>query len=408
MRLRGKGLTLEILRVALDAIRANKLRSGLTMLGVVIGIAAVITMVALGEGAQQAVEERIARMGTDVLTVRPGTGWFRHGRRDAAFLTVDDAELVLNQAPAISRVAPEMDQNFAVEYGRFSGNFRVVGTSENYPDVSRAELAIGRFFDAEEDQGRRRLAVLGSAVPEALGVSPLELVGRRISIRNIAFEVIGVMEEEGSTGWFSPDNQIFVPLKTAQFRLMGTDRIESFDATVAPGASMDVAMMQIEETLRRAKRLRPGDENEFWIQNRAEILGTFQETSRTFTYLLAGIAAVSLLVGGIGIMNIMLVSVSERTKEIGIRKAMGARRRDILTQFLSEALVLCLAGGVLGILVGTLASRLFASLAGWSMLVSPEAVALAVVFSGAVGVFFGILPARRAARLDPIASVRYE
>jgi putative ABC transport system permease protein len=408
LKMKTKGMTLEILRVALDAIRANKLRSGLTMLGIVIGIAAVITMVALGEGAQKAVQDRISRMGTDVLTVRPGTGWFRHGRRDAAYMTVDDAELVEREAASISRIAPEMDASFQVEHGRVNGNFRVVGTSQSYLEVSRAEVEIGRFFDVEENEGRRRVAVLGAAVPDALGVSALDLVGRQISIRNITFEVIGVMKEEGDTGRWSADNQIFVPLKTAQFRLMGTDRIESFDATVAPGASMDVAMMQIEEVLRRAKRLRPGDENEFWIQNRAEILGTFEETGRTFTYLLAGIALVSLLVGGIGIMNIMLVSVSERTREIGIRKAMGARRRDILLQFLSEALVLCLAGGILGILLGAGASRAFASFAGWSMLVSPEAVGLAVVFSVAVGVFFGILPARRAASLDPIHALRYE
>ncbi|NIP58653.1 MAG: FtsX-like permease family protein [Gemmatimonadetes bacterium] len=378
------------------------------MLGIVIGIAAVITMVALGEGAQAAVQERIARMGTDVLTVRPGTGWFNRGRRDDAHMTVEDAGIVARNASSVARVAPEMDTNFQVEFGRVNGNFRIVGTSEAYPAVSRDRVAMGRFFDGEENQGRRRVAVLGAAVPEALGVEALELIGRQISIRRIAFEVVGIMEERGSGGRFSSDNQIFVPLKTAQFRLMGTDRIESFDATVAPGASMEVAMMQIEETLRRSHRLRPGDPNDFWIQNRAELLGTFQETSRTFTYLLAGIAVVSLLVGGIGIMNIMLVSVSERTGEIGLRKALGARHRDILVQFLTEALVLCLAGGLLGILIGAGAAEAFSRVAGWNMLISPEAVALAVAFSAAVGLFFGIWPARRAARLDPIDALRYE
>lgn len=406
--MRGAGVTLEVLRVALDSIRSNKLRSLLTMLGIVIGIAAVITMVALGEGAQRAVQEQISSLGTDVLTVRPGSGWFSRGRSREARLTVDDLRMVERNASSVARLAPEMDQNFQVEFGAANGNFRVVGTTPSYREISRMELRFGRFFDAEEDRGRRRVAVLGSAVPEALGVDLLEMVGRQISIRNIGFEIVGIMEEQGGSGWFSPDEQIFVPLGTAQFRLMGTDRIESFDAQVADGASMDVAMMQIEEALRRAHRLRPGDANDFWIQNRAELLGTFQETSRTFTYLLAGIAAVSLVVGGIGIMNIMLVSVSERTREIGLRKALGARRRDVLVQFLLEALVLCVVGGVLGILLGSGAARAFSELANWNTAVSIEAVALAVLFSMAVGLFFGLWPARRAAGLDPIDALRYE
>ncbi len=408
--MRGKGLTLEILRVALDSIRSNKLRSSLTMLGIVIGIGAVITMVALGEGAQANVQEQIARMGTDVLSVQPGSGWFNRGRGNQAIMTVDDVELVATEASAVSRVAPQMDENYPVEYGRANGNFRVVGTSAEYPEVSNSDVELGRFFDPSEDQGRRRVAVLGGAIPEALGLRPIDLLGEEILIRNVRFEVVGILAERGSGGGpgGSQDDRIFVPLKTAQFRLMGTDRVGSFDASVAPGASMDVAMLQIEETLRRAHRLRPGDENDFWIQNRAELLTTFEETGRTFTYLLAGIAAVSLLVGGIGIMNIMLVSVSERTKEIGLRKSLGARRRDILLQFLVEALVLCLAGGILGILLAMAASEGFSRLAGWDMLIPLDAVVLAVAFSGAVGLFFGIWPARRAAVLDPIDALRYE
>ncbi|MFP3947753.1 MAG: ABC transporter permease [Gemmatimonadota bacterium] len=408
--MRGQGLTVEILRVALDSIRSNKLRSGLTMLGIVIGIGAVITMVALGEGAQAQVEEQIARMGTDVLTVQAGQGWFRRGgSRDAAFLTLEDAEQVLREASSISDVAPRMDESYQVELGPVNGNFRVVGTSPSYPSVSHSELALGRFFNEEENRGRRRVAVLGSAIPEALGLQAVELLGRTLLIRNVRFEVVGIMEERGSQGpGPSQDDQVFVPVNTARFRLMGTERIGSFDAQVAPGAPMDLATLQIEESLRRAHRLRPGDENDFWIQNRTDLLTTFQETSQTFTFLLAGIAAVSLLVGGIGIMNIMLVSVSERTKEIGLRKALGARRRDILVQFLAEALALCVVGGILGILFAAGASEVVSRTAAWQMSVPLDAVVLAVAFSVAVGLFFGIWPARRAAVLDPIDALRHE
>jgi putative ABC transport system permease protein len=404
----GKGFVVEVLRVAWDAIRGNKMRSALTMLGIVIGIAAVITMVALGEGAQRAVQEQIASMGTDVLTVRPGQGWFNRGGGDRARLTMDDMEVVRREVDAVSHLAPEMDETLAVEFRNANADVRVKGTTAEYTEVQNADLAIGRFFTAEENEGRRRVAVLGSAVSDALGFDAAEVVGRHVSIRNIRFEVVGALEEQGGTGWFSVDDQIFIPIRTAQFRVMGDDEIESFDATVAPAASMDIAMMQIEEALRRAHRLRPGQDNDFWIQNRAELVGTFQETSRTFSLLLAGIAAVSLVVGGIGIMNIMLVSVSERTREIGLRKALGARKRDILMQFLVEALLLCLAGGVAGILLGAGASRAFSSFAGWQTAVSAEAVGLAVAFSAAVGLFFGIWPARRAAVLDPIDALRYE
>ena len=401
-------LIFEILRVALDAIRANKLRSFLTMLGIVIGVGAVITMVALGEGAQRAVEDQIARLGTNVLTVRPGQGWFRGVRSGNARLTVDDAEAVAREAEAITMVAPEMDASFQVELGRTNANLRVMGTTPNFVDVNNYEVLYGRFFDASENAGRRRVAVLGGAVPATLDADPATLVGQRMSIRNVSFEIVGVLEEKGGSGWFNEDEQIFVPLSTAQFRLMGTDRLDSFNVAVESREAMPVATVQIESILRREHRLGLGDENDFWVQNSAELLGTQQETTQTFTVLLASIAAVSLLVGGIGIMNIMLVSVTERTKEIGVRKALGATKRAVLLQFLLEATALCLVGGVLGIAFGFGASALMSELANWNTAVAPEAVALAVLFSLVVGVFFGIWPARRAAKMDPIVALRYE
>ncbi|MGH7539743.1 MAG: ABC transporter permease [Gemmatimonadota bacterium] len=398
----------EIVRVAMDAIRANKLRSFLTMLGIVIGVGAVITMVALGEGAKRAVEAQIASLGTNVLTIRPGQGWFRGVRSGDARLIMDDVEAVARGAPAIVDLAPEMRDQLQVEFGRTNANFRIMGTSPSFAEVNNYRLVLGRFFDVSENAGRQRVAVLGGAVPDVLAASPADLVGQTISIRNIQFRVVGVLEEKGGQGWFNEDEQIFVPLQTAQFRLMGTDRVGSIKVLVQDRASIPVAMVQIEEVLRREHRIPLGEENDFWISDSAEFLETQQETTRTFTALLASIAAVSLLVGGIGIMNIMLVSVTERTREIGVRKALGATRKAVLLQFLLEATTLCLVGGLLGVAFGVGASSLLSDLANWNTTVSPEAVGLAVLFSAAVGVFFGIWPARRAARLDPIVALRYE
>ena len=399
----------EILRVAMDAIRANKLRSFLTMLGIVIGVGAVITMVALGEGAQQQVESQIESLGTNVLTVRPGQGMFRGVRGGSnARLTTEDVEAVRQRAPALVGVAPEMQGQLQVQFGRNNASVRILGTTPNYVDVENHTLQLGRFFDESENRGRRRVAVLGGAVPAVLSTEAAELVGRTISIRNISFEVVGVLEEKGGSGWFNQDEQIFVPLETAQFRLLGTDRVSQFKVVVESEAAIPVAMVQIEDVLRREHRLPLGRENDFWISDSVQFLEMAQETTQTFTMLLAGIAAVSLLVGGIGIMNIMLVSVTERTKEIGVRKALGATRRAVLLQFLLEATTLCMTGGILGVAFAYGAAEMLSRSAGWTMAIAPQAIGLAVVFAAAVGVFFGLWPARRAARLDPIVALRYE
>ena len=399
----------EILRVAMDAIRANKLRSFLTMLGIVIGVGAVITMVALGEGAQRQVENQIESLGTNVLTVRPGQGMFRGVRGgSSARLTTDDVEAVRRGAPALVEVAPEMQGQLQVQSGRNNASVRILGTTPNYAEVENHTLELGRFFDESENRGRRRVAVLGGAVPAVLNTEAAELVGRTISIRNISFDVVGVLNEKGGSGWFNQDEQIFVPLETAQFRLLGTDRVSQFKVVVESEAAIPVAMVQIEEVLRREHRLPLGRENDFWISDSVQFLEMAQETTQTFTMLLAGIAAVSLLVGGIGIMNIMLVSVTERTKEIGVRKALGATRRAVLLQFLLEATTLCMTGGILGVAFAYGAAEMLSRSAGWTMAIAPQAIGLAVVFAAAVGVFFGLWPARRAARLDPIVALRYE
>jgi putative ABC transport system permease protein len=400
----------EIFRVALEAIRANKLRSFLTMLGIIIGIAAVITMVALGEGAQRSVQEQIRRMGTNVLTVRPGQEVFGGVDRGDAKLTTDDAEALLRLGGANVRdVAPSMQRRLQVVHGAANGNLQITGAWPSYFDIQNHQVAAGRLFTQAEEQGRRRVAVLGAAVGTPLGVpTTASLIGETIQIRGVPFKVIGTLAEKGSMGFQSPDDAVYVPISTAQFRLFGSDRVGSIDVQAASEGVMDQAMADIDRVLRRQHRLRPAVASDFTIRNQATLATTFQETSRTFSMLLAGIALVSLMVGGIGIMNIMLVSVTERTREIGVRKALGARRRDILLQFLIEALVLCLAGGLFGVLFGVGAALGFQRLAQWNTAVAPSSIVVAFLFAAAVGLTFGIWPARRAARLHPIEALRYE
>jgi putative ABC transport system permease protein len=399
----------EIIQVALGAIAANKMRSFLTMLGIIIGIAAVITMVSLGEGAQKDVQARLQSMGTNVLTVRPGQNMFGGIDRGDARLTTQDAEALVFEPRAIRAVAPEMERRQQVVFGAGNANLSILGSWPSYFDINNHKIAYGRLFTEGEERGRRTLAVLGARVGERLG-NPVTsgLIGQRISIRGIPFEVIGVLEEKGSQGFNNPDENIYIPLATAQFRVFGTDWVRSISVQVTSEQRMDAALAEIDQVLRREHRVRPGEPSDFNVRDQTSLLSTFQETTQTFTFLLAGIASISLLVGGIGIMNIMLVSVTERTREIGIRKALGAKRRDILMQFLLESLALCVAGGALGCAVGIGGALLVQNMGGFNIAISPQAVGLAFGFSAAVGIFFGMWPARRAALLDPIVSLRYE
>jgi putative ABC transport system permease protein len=398
----------EIFRVALEAIRSNKLRSFLTALGIIIGIAAVITMVALGEGAQRMVQERLQGLGTNVLTVRPGQEFFGGVDRGDARLTPDDAEALLAAPETILRVSPQMQQRLQVEHQGANGNITIQGVWPSFFEIQNHQVAAGRFFNEAEERGRRRVAVLGAAVGDPLRTQTTSLLGQTIRVRGIPFEVIGVLESKGSQGFQNPDDEIIIPLSTAQLRVFGTDRVGSIYVQATSEKEVDAALGEIDTVLRRAHRLRPAQPSDFSIRNQTTLLETFRSTSRTFSFLLAGIAMVSLLVGGIGIMNIMLVSVTERTREIGVRKALGARRRDILLQFLIEALVLCLAGGAVGVMVGVGGAMALQRMAGWNTAVSMDAIVVAFLFSAAVGVFFGLWPARRAAGLDPIEALRYE
>ncbi len=403
-------LVWEIILVAMGAIRANVLRSVLTTLGIVIGVAAVITMVALGEGAQRRVQEQISRMGTTVLTIRPGQHFSFGVSRGDARLSLEDAEALKSEAGDFLKVSPEIQSRMQIAYLRWNANLSVLGVWPDYFEMYDHKLVAGRFFHQGEVNGRRRVAVLGFNVPDQLGeLPPEQLVGETIQIRGIPFEVVGVLAEKGDAAWFRPDDQVFIPQSTAQYRVMGgRDRLNAIYVATATTGELDQAYAVIDGVMRRQHRIRPGEDADFNIRNSADLLATFQETQRTFTLLLAGIAGVSLIVGGIGIMNIMLVSVTERTREIGVRKALGATRRAILLQFLVEALTLCVLGGLLGVAVGYGAAEAVKRLAEWDTVVAGQAVLVALAFSAAIGLFFGIWPARRAAVLDPIDALRYE
>jgi putative ABC transport system permease protein len=398
---------IEVLRVALTSIRGNLFRAALTMLGVIIGVAAVITMLALGTGAQRAVEQQLEALGANVITV---TTWMRFAQgiaREQA-LTTGDAEALRIGARNVSAVAPEQSSRQQVKLGNRNLNLSVIGTTHDHATVNGFELEAGRMLTAIDDSSRRRVAVLGGEVPEQLGTTGEALLGRSILIKSLPFEVVGVYRKKGAIGFGNPDDDIYIPVSTSEYRVVGNDRVQNIAVQVAPGVEPAQAMVEIERVVRREHGLAPGADNDFTVVDRKQFLATQQQTTQILSFLLAGIAGVSLIVGGIGIMNIMLVTVTERTREIGIRKALGATRTDILTQFLTESVVLCVLGGLLGMLLGTGAARALAKFAGWQTYVTLDALLLAFAFSAGVGLVFGLWPARRASKLDPIAALRYE
>jgi len=398
---------IEVLRVALTSIRGNLFRASLTMLGVIIGVAAVITMLALGTGAQRAVEQQLDALGANVITV---TTWMRFAQgiaREQA-LTTDDAEALRTDARNVSAVAPEQSSRQQVKLGNRNLNLSVIGTTQDHAVVNGFELQAGRMLTAIDDSSRRRVAVLGGEVPEQLETTAEALVGHAVLIKSLPFEVVGVYGKKGAVGFGNPDDDVYIPISTSEYRVVGNNRVQNIAVQVAPQTEAAQAMVEIERVIRREHGLAPGADNDFTVVDRKQFLATQQQTTQILSFLLAGIAGVSLVVGGIGIMNIMLVTVTERTREIGIRKALGATRLDILTQFLAESVVLCVLGGLLGMLLGSGAARALAKFAGWQTYVTLDSLLLAFAFSAGVGLVFGLWPARRASNLDPIAALRYE
>ena len=401
-------LLTETIRISLLSIRGNLFRAMLTMLGIIIGVGAVITMVALGTGAQRAIDEQMAALGGDILSIQ-SSAWFSRGvARDQRTLTTDDAKALLESARHIEAVVPEISNRYQAKYGNKNLNLQTIGTTPNYPEVHGFEMAAGRMFNAADEAARRRVVVLGAEVPDMLDAEGSELVGQTLQVRSIAFKVIGVLAAKGGSGWRNPDDDIWIPLSTAQFRVTGDEFVETISAKVAEDSTVPMAMLEIESVLRREHGILPGKDNDFAIMNRKQFAESRQQATEVFTYLLAGIAGVSLVVGGIGIMNIMLVTVTERTREIGVRKALGATKGNILLQFLVESTILCLLGGLLGLLLGISASMLLAKFAGWQTVVTSASALTAFGFSAAVGMIFGIWPASRAAQLDPIDALRHE
>ena len=398
----------EMLRVAAQSIRENFFRAFLTMLGIIIGVAAVITMVALGTGAQRAISEQLDSLGSSVLSVRSGQWVHRGVGSTGQSLTASDVEALKTDVPSVIAVVPELEVRKQVKLGNQNRNLKIVGTTPEFADVNGFDMLYGRMISQGDVGAKRRVALLGGAVPVEFEIDPTQLIGQSLLIQGTSYEIIGIFEEKGSQMFDNQDKNVWIPISTAQYRVAGTDNFGEIGVQIAPGIDVGQAIIDVERVLRREHQIIPGARNDFDLSDRKQFLEMQQEAAKIFSYLLAGIAGISLIVGGIGIMNIMLVTVTERTREIGIRKAMGATRTNIMVQFLIEAMSLCIAGGAIGIILGGIASTLLAKLAGWQTPVSVTAVGVAFVFSAGVGLFFGIWPASKAARLDPIAALRYE
>jgi putative ABC transport system permease protein len=405
-----------LLRIALRALAVNKLRSALTMLGIVIGVGAVIVMIAVGAGAQARVEEQVRALGSNLLLVMPGSttaGGVRLGFGSASTLTEEDVQAINREIPE-ALAAPALRGSAQVVYGNANWSTQMFGTTPEYLEVRQWPLAAGRGFEPAEMAGAAKVALIGATVARQL-FGDADPIDQSIRIKRVPFTVIGVLDVKGqSLMGTDQDDLVLMPIKTARSRVLGTASaarnrtVGTIWVKAADGVDTRQVEEQVRSLLRQRHRIQPGADDDFSLRNLAEVMAVQEASSRVLALLLAAVASVSLLVGGIGIMNIMLVSVTERTREIGLRMAVGARTRDILGQFLVEAVTLSLIGGLAGVGLGIGASFAIAELAGWRIVLSPAAVGLAVAFAFVIGVFFGFYPARKAARLNPVEALRFE
>jgi putative ABC transport system permease protein len=398
--------------IAVKALRRNAMRTALTALGMIIGVAAVIVMMALGSGARGQIEEQIRSMGANMIRVNASSSrnsFVRGGQGSSSALTVDDAAAIREFVPGVKYLSPGVNTRVQAVTANANWNTQATGSNEELPDIRSWPTAMGSFFSDDDVRRAAKVAVLGSVARDELfgeGVNP---VGEIVRLQNQPFRVIGVLTSKGQTSFVGDnDDAIIVPYTTVMKRLSGQDYLREITISTDPNADAAQVTEAINLLMRQRHNIPEGGEDDFSVRGLDEIAGALTQTTDTMTYLLAGIAAVSLLVGGIGIMNIMLVSVTERTREIGLRLSVGARDLDVLLQFLTEAIVLSLAGGAMGVALGFAASRVFTQVMGWATAVTPDAVLLSFGCAAAIGVFFGFYPARKAAQLDPIEALRYE
>ena len=398
-------------RLALRALARNKMRSALTMLGIIIGVGAVIAVVSIGQGAQYLVQQGIQAMGTNAVFISAGSnraGGVRQGYGGVKTLTIDDMNAILREIPIIKQAAPSLQSRQQIVYGNQNWNTQVTGTTPNYFDIRTWPVQEGSVFSDDEVDLAANVCVIGATVQKILFVGE-DPIGKTIRIGNLPFRVDGVLESKGQnvTGQ-DQDDVIFAPYTTVQRKIQGITWLQFINASAVSQEASVAAVNPITSLLRERHRIRPGDDDDFLIRTQSDIADLANQTQSVMTMLLGGIASVSLLVGGIGIMNIMLVSVTERTREIGVRMAVGATESDVQLQFLVEAVTLSMMGGAIGILFGLAGSALISNLLSWPTLISGKAIIAAAIFSAAVGIFFGYYPARKAARLDPIEALRYE
>jgi putative ABC transport system permease protein len=398
-------------RLALRALARNKMRSALTMLGIIIGVGAVIAVVSIGQGANYKVQQGIAAMGTNAVFIAAGSnraGGVRQGYGGVKTLTIDDMNAILREIPLIKQAAPSLQNHQQVVYGNQNWNTSVVGTTPNYFEIRTWPVQSGSVFSDEEVDLAANVCVIGTTVAKILFLDE-DPIGKTIRIGNLPFRVDGVLESKGqSVVGQDQDDVIFAPYTTVQRKIQGITWLQVINSSAVSQQASLAAVAPITSLLRERHRLRPGTDDDFLIRTQADIEDLADQTASVMTMLLGGIASVSLVVGGIGIMNIMLVSVTERTREIGVRMAVGATESDVQRQFLVEAVTLSMMGGAIGIVFGLIGSALISNFLSWPTLISGKAIIAAVIFSAAVGIFFGYYPARKAAQLDPIEALRYE